>query len=181
MKLILNENFGEERLEEIHELYEKSFPEDEKMPFRIILQKREAGVMRIFSVEDGEEFIGFCNITLCEDALVLNYFAICADKQNRGYGTAVVLHLMEKYPDRSIVIDIEDDEAEAENTEQRIKRKAFYQRLGFSVMPFRLTIFGVPSLIMSSGRVYNFEEYKNIFAQVSSQFGVQRLVLTKEL
>ena len=85
------------------------------------------------------------------------------------------------YPQRSIVIDIEDDEIEAENAEQRRKRKAFYERLGFSVMPFRVTIFGVPSLIMSSGRSYNFEEYKNIFAQVFSERGVQRLILTKEL
>ena len=179
--MILNENFDDKRLCEIHELYEISFPENEKMPFRIVLQKREAGVMRLFSVEDGGEFVGFCNITLCEDALVLNYFAICPDKQNRGYGSAVVSQLIEKYPDRSIVIDIEDDEAEAENTEQRIKRKAFYVRLGFSVMPFRLTIFGVPSLIMSSGREYNFEEYRNIFAQVFSERGAKRLILTKEL
>lgn len=179
--MLLNENFDEKRLEEIHELYEISFPEDEKMPFRIVLQKREAGVMRLFSVEDEGEFIGFCNITFCEDALTLNYFAILPSKQNRGYGTAVVSYLIEKYPDRSIVIDIEDDEVEAENTEQRRKRKAFYERLGFSVMPFRLTIFGVPSLIMSSGRSYNFEEYKNIFAQVFSERGAQRLILTKEL
>ncbi len=179
--MILNENFDAERLEQIHDLYEISFPEDEKMPFRIVLQKREAGVMRLFSVEDGGAFIGFCNITLCEDALTLNYFAILPEKQNQGYGTAVVSLLIQKYPDKSIVIDIEDDEVEAENAEQRKKRKAFYERLGFSVMPFRLTIFGVPSLIMSSGRKYNFEEYKNIFAQVFSERGSQRLILTKEL
>ena len=179
--MVLNENFDAERLEQIRKLYESSFPEDEKMPFRIVLQKRDAGVMRLFSVEDGGEFIGFCNITLCEDALTLNYFAILPEKQNRGYGTAVISHLIEKYPERSIVIDIEDDEIEAENVEQRKKRKAFYQRLGFSVMPFRLTIFGVPSLIMSSGRSYTFEEYRNIFAQVFSQWGAQRVILTKEL
>ena len=178
--MILNESFDEKRLEEIHELYEISFPEDEKMPFFMVLQKREAGVMRLLSVEDGGEFVGFCNITLCEDALVLNYFAILPSKQNRGYGTAVISLLAETYPDRSIIIDIEDDEVEADNVEQRIKRRAFYERLGFSAMPFRVTIFGVASLIMSSGREYNFEEYKNIFAQVFSERGVKRLILTKE-
>ena len=179
--MILNENFDDKRLEEIHELYEISFPEDEKMPFRIVLQKREAGVMRLFSVEEEVNFIGFCNITLCEDALTLNYFAIVPTWQNKGYGSQVINELMAAYPQRSIVIDIEDDEIEAENTEQRRKRKSFYERLGFSVMPFRVTIFGVPSLIMSSGREYNFEEYKKIFAQVFSERGVQRLILTKEL
>ena len=179
--MILNENFDDKRLEDIHELYEISFPEDEKMPFRLVLQKREEGVMRLFSVEEEGNFIGFCNITLCEDALTLNYFAIVPAWQNKGYGSQVIKELMAAYPQRSIVIDIEDDEIEAENIEQRIKRKSFYERLGFSVMPFRVTIFGVPSLIMSSGREYNFEEYKNIFAQVFSERGVQRLILTKEL
>ena len=179
--MILNENFDDKRLEEIHELYEISFPEDEKMPFRMVLQKREAGVMRLFSVEEEGTFIGFCNITLCEDALTLNYFAIVPTWQNKGYGSKVIKELMAAYPQRSIVIDIEDDEIEAENIEQRRKRKSFYERLGFSVLPFRVTIFGVPSLIMSSQRKYNFEEYKNIFVQVFSERGAQRLILTKEL
>lgn len=176
----LIENNSAARTEQIRLIYESAFPPDERMPFERILQKRDGGVMRLLSVEgeDGE-LLGFANVTLCLDVLALNYFAILPEKQGRGYGTAVIRLLRERYPDRSIIIDIEDDAVPSDNPEQRIRRRAFYERLGFSAMPFRLTIFGVPSIILSSGRRYTFEEYTEIFSQVSSSWAVSRLVLTE--
>ena len=176
----LIENNSAARTEQIRLIYESAFPPDERMPFERILQKRDDGVMRLLSVEgeDGE-LLGFANITLCLDVLALNYLAILPEKQGRGYGTAVIRLLRERYPDRSIIIDIEDDAVPSDNPEQRIRRRAFYERLGFSAMPFRLTIFGVPSIILSSGRRYTFEEYTEIFSQVFSSWAVSRLVLTE--
>lgn len=175
----LIENHSAARTEQIRLLYESSFPPDERMPFERILQKRDSGVMRLVSVEDENgEFLGFANMTLCLDVLALNYLAILPEKQGRGYGTAVIRLLRERYPDRSVVVDIEDDAVASDNPEQRTRRRAFYERLGFSAMPFRLTIFGVPSIIMSSGRQYTFEEYTEIFAQVFSSWAVSRLALT---
>ena len=175
----LIENNSAARVEQIRMLYESAFPPDERMPFERILRKRDSGVMRLLSVEDEDgEFLGFANVTLCLDVLALNYFAICPEKQGRGYGTAVIRLLRERYPDRSVIIDIEDDAVASDNPEQRMRRRTFYERLGFSAMPFRLTIFGVPSIIMSSGRHYTFEEYTEIFAQVFSSWAVSRLVLT---
>ena len=176
----LIENNSAARTEQIRLIYESAFPPDERMPFERILQKRDDGVMRLLSVEgeDGE-LLGFANVTLCLDVLALNYFAILPEKQGRGYGTAVIRLLRERYPDRSIIIDIEDDAVPSDNPEQRIRRRAFYERLGFSAMPFRLTIFGVPSIILSSGRRYTFEEYTEIFSRVFSAWAVSRLILTE--
>ena len=172
----LVENNSSERIDKIHALYESAFPPDERMPFERVLQKRDEGVMRLLSVESEDgEFLGFANITLCLDVLALNYFAILPEKQGRGYGTEVIMALKKQYPERSIVIDIEDDEVESDNPEQRKRRKAFYERLGFFAMPYHLKIFGVPSLIMSSGREYTFEEYKEIFANVFSKWAVSRV------
>ena len=176
IKLI--ENNSVERIEAIHSLYESAFPPDERMPFERVLQKCESGAMRLLSVESEDgEFLGFANITLCLDVLALNYFAILPEKQGNGYGTSVVIELKKRYPERSIVIDIEDDSVECDNLEQRKRRRAFYERLGFSAMPYHLKIFGVPSIIMSSGREYTFEEYKEIFAQVFSAWAVERVSL----
>ena len=177
--IILTENSSSDRIELIHSLYESAFPPDERMPFERVLQKCEAGVMRLLSVEsENGEFLGFANITLCLDVLALNYFAILPEKQGRGFGTEVIFALKKRYPERSIVIDIEDDSVECDNLEQRKRRRAFYERLGFSAMPYHLKIFGVPSIIMSSGRAYSFEEYKEIFAQVFSAWAVSRVEKT---
>ena len=176
--IILTENGSAERIEAIHLLYESAFPPDERMPFERVLQKRDAGVMRLLSVEsESGEFLGFANITLClDDVLALNYFASLPERQGRGYGTDVILALKKRYPDRSIVIDIEDDSVECDNAEQRVRRRMFYERLGFFAMPYRLKIFGVPSVIMSSGREYSFEEYSEIFAQVFSKWALNHVV-----
>ena len=64
---------------------------------------------------------------------------------------------------------------ECDNAEQRKRRRCFYERLGFFAMPYRLSIFGVPSLIMSSGRAYSLEQYKEIFAEVFSAWAVSKL------
>lgn len=175
--IILTENGSAERIEAIHLLYESAFPPDERMPFERVFQKRDAGVMRLLSVEsENGEFLGFANITLClDDVLALNYFAILPEKQGRGYGSDVIKQLKKRYPERSIVIDIEDDAVECDNAEQRKRRRCFYERLGFFAMPYRLSIFGVPSLIMSSGRAYSLEQYKEIFAEVFSAWAVSKL------
>ena len=134
--------------------------------------------MRLLSVEDENgDFIGFANITLCFDALALNYFAIIPEKRGKGYGSEVILTLKKRYLERSIVIDIEDDAAESDNAEQRKRRRAFYERLGFCAMPYRLKIFGVPSVIMSSGKNYTFDEYIKIFEQAFSSWAVSRVTL----
>ena len=178
--MLLIENNSTERVEQIRLLYESAFPPDERMPFERVLQKRDAGTMTLLSVEDrGGEFLGFANITLCQDALALNYFAISSENRGNGYGTDVILELKRRYPERSIVIDIEDDEVECDNAEQRKRRKAFYERLGFCAMSYRLSIFGVPSIIMSSGREYSFEKYKEIFAQAFSAWAVSRIERVK--
>ena len=174
----LIEDNSAKRIEAIHSLYESAFPPNERMPFERILEKCDAGVMRLLSVEsESGELLGFANITLCLDVLALNYFAILPEKQGNGYGTSVVIELKKRYPERSIVIDIEDDSVECDNLEQRKRRRAFYERLGFFAMPYHLKIFGVPSIIMSSGREYTFEEYKEIFAQVFSAWAVERVSL----
>ena len=176
--IALTENNSVERIDAIRLLYESAFPPDERMPFERVLQKRDAGIMHLLSVEsENGEFLGFANITLALDVLALNYFAILPEKQGRGYGTAVIIALKKQYPERSIVIDIEDDAVESDNPEQRKRRRAFYERLGFFAMPYRLKIFGVPSLIMSSGREYTFEEYKEIFANVFSAWAVEMVSL----
>ena len=175
--IVLVEDNTAERIEAIHSLYESAFPPDERMPFERILEKRDEGKMRLFSVESEDgEFLGFANITLClDDVLALNYFAILPEKQGRGYGTEVIVELKKRYPERSIVIDIEDDEVESDNPEQRRRRRLFYERMGFFAMPYRLSIFGVPSIIMSSGRTYSLEQYKEIFAEVFSAWAVSKL------
>ena len=178
--MILNSDIDEKRIYEIGALYEASFPENERMPFERILKKRSEGVMRLLSIEDQDRaFLGFANITLCFDALVLNYFAIVPTEQGKGYGTQTLERLKELYPKRSIVIDIEDDGIKAENSAQRIRRRQFYERLGFRAMPYRVTIVGVESLIMSSGREYSFEEYKAIFSQAFSSWAAERVILNE--
>ena len=176
--IILNERNSSERIEAIGALYEISFPPNERMPFERVLKKCEDGSMRLLSVEsENGEFLGFANITLCYDALVLNYFAIKPSMQGRGFGTDVIIELKKRYPERSIVIDIEDDSVEADNTEQRIRRRLFYERLGFFAMPYRLSIFGVESIIMSSGREYSCEEYLKVFASAFSPWAAERVVI----
>lgn len=70
--------------------------------------------------------------------------------------------LKDKYDGKRIFICIEPIEKDAPNYKQRVKRKAFYKKNGFKVMPFQVKEAGVTYDIMSVGGDVTFKEYERI-------------------
>ena len=167
--MILRNTIDPQDLNEIHELYLTAFPQNERKPFPIILQKCKENSMEILKIEDDDgSFIGLVIMILYKDLAILDYFAIDTPKRNKGFGSQVLSMLNRRYSDRRMILEIEDPDAPSDNTSERIRRKAFYLRNHMTLMPFKVNLFTVEMLILTNGKDVTFEEYHDIFIHVFS-------------
>lgn len=109
----------------IKEIYEKSFPTEEKLPFWLLKSssnKCRANLDCILrdDVPIGMQFI----VDLKDNIKYLMYFAIDEDYRDRGFGSKVLRQLVNSYD--NILLSIERPKDELSK-----RRKEFYIRNGF--------------------------------------------------
>lgn len=118
-------------LEKIDRLNKEAFPEQERIELEAILEFVENGHMDCLAFYDKDEFVGFMTVMCSENLVYVSFFAIEPTKRSRGYGSKILTIIKEYYSQKNIVIDIEPLDENAENYNQRVTRKKFYERNGF--------------------------------------------------
>ena len=178
MKLKLIDAVNTAYFEPLCKLYESAFPEEEKKPMRLMLEKREAGYFEILAiVDEGDAFAGLAITVKCGGLVLLDYFAIAPELRGGGYGSLALKLLREKYPDRRLILEIESTLCPSDNPEQRNRRKRFYLANGMRPMPYRVYLFGVEMELMTFGGEVSFDEYHSLFVEVYGNSAAKRVVL----
>jgi len=114
------------------ELYKEAFPEAQHIPawfLRYKLRKGKAGFDIIYT---HDTWIGLIYVTEYKDIVFVQFLAISESRRSGGYGSKVMDSLKNLHSGKRIVLNIEMLDKQAKNYEQRIKRKAFYEKNGFS-------------------------------------------------
>ena len=168
-----------EKLNKIRELYEKSFPENEKKPFSLICKKQKTKKIEILSIEEKDSFYGLMILAFNNDCVLLDYFAINPEFQSNGIGTKALNLLFEKMKDKKIIIEIESTSKKSDNQIQREKRKNFYLKNNFIIQPFKVNLFNVEMEILSNCRNINFEEYINVYINAYDKNFEKNILLLK--
>lgn len=167
---MLKKAAGETELNDIRELYEASFPKAEKKPFALILEKQEQGQAEILAITDSQGRVqGLSIMILSGDLVLLDYFAVDPRCRGTGVGSAVLGELQERYGRDRLVVEIErttGSGAEADNIQERIRRKNFYLRNGMIPAEFCVDLMGVEMEVLTFGRKLTFEEYYSIYSRV---------------
>ena len=180
MSLRLNESPSFTNLRKLKALYGKTFPREEKKPFSLMVQKRNEGLMEFLTVEDENgTFLGFIITVLHKDIVLLDYFAVAPKQRGNGIGAEALKLLRERCRGKRILLEIEDPEEPAKNTEERLRRKAFYLRNGLEIMEYKVWLFGVKMLVLTVGGAVPFEEYHEIFGAVFSSYASQNVTLAE--
>jgi len=132
----------------------------ELAPFFAIKRNLELGIYYgCYAVSEGM-VLGYAIITAPGESkyALLNYFAVFPESRSRGYGSEFLKLLLNAYPGRTFVIEVDDPAAQkaAARREDAVRRIKFYERAGFGVEPTaKARIFGADMLIMAgahSGR-----------------------------
>lgn len=120
-------NYFESRnKKKIKEIYNSSFPKDERFPFWVLKQTAKSNNVIFNEISYDDKAIGIEYMIIDNDVAYLMYFAIDNDKRNGGYGSIVLKDLIKKY--KTVILSIE----KVYNSKSiSNRRKWFYLRNGF--------------------------------------------------
>ncbi len=158
-------NNSEDRLQ-VMELYEEAFPPHERMPFDLMLELNEIENVDLCSVYDDNEFIGFYLMIRSNNLAYVSFLAIVPEKRSQGYGSRVLNFIKASYPGYEILLDEEPVREGSENYEQRLARKHFYEKNGFSSTHYLISAYGQDYEILSTGDDFDISDYLNIFYSI---------------
>jgi GNAT superfamily N-acetyltransferase len=173
----LNVCLSPERLDEVKKLYIEAFPPEERKPFSMIEDKVREGSMEILCMEEEGRFIGLAIMILHGDIALLDYLAVSPERRGNGSGTKTLSLLKERYPEKTLLLEIEDPDEPSDNTAERLRRRDFYFRNGMVAMDYRVWLFGVKMIILTDGAEVPFSRYHTIFLEIFGKKAAQNVSL----
>ena len=114
------------------DLYKSAFTTAQRIPtwfLRFKLRKGKAGFNILYA---NDTWIGLIYTTEYKDIVLVHFFAISESYRSGGYGSKVIDSMKVTHSRKRIVIKIEQLDKREKNYPQRVKRKAFYEKNGFS-------------------------------------------------
>lgn len=157
---------SKELLQKIENLYNTSFPKEEKKPFTLIVEKQKRKKVDILSIEYKKNFCGLMILALNKDNILLDYFAIDTLFQSQGLGSKAIKLLYKKYENKNIIIEIESTKINSNNLIQREKRKKFYLKNNFKSLNFNVNLFNVEMEMLSNNTNITYKEYIEIYKNI---------------
>lgn len=116
------------RIKQIYSSYTYSFPEDERRDWIKFVQLFTHPNVKVFSVFNESENIGYVIIWELSDFIFVEHFEVFAEFRNQKAGSKIIDLLKENHP--RIILEIEP-----ENLNEDSKRRfSFYQKNGFSLI-----------------------------------------------
>ncbi len=149
----------------VKKLYKEAFPRRERMKFRVLQKSAVSPLVEWLAYYDGEELVGFTYLVSDGALAYLFYFAVCSSKRSLGYGGKILSDLKARRNGETLVLDIEACGEPAKNSEQRLRRRAFYMRNGFTPAGFEATYRGVRYDAMKFGGECGKQRLMQLFKQ----------------
>lgn len=147
----------------LKKLYMNAFPACERKPLAVIKYKQYKKAADVWMIEEEGEFVGLAITMNGKDLILIDYFAIDDEKRGKGYGSKALKLLQEKYAAYRLFLEIERTDVEADNLEERKRRKAFYLQNGMSEMNVNAILFGVEMELLGYQCNVSFKEYHDLY------------------
>ena len=115
----------------VRRLYLSAFPKIERHPVMELFRASSKDKAEFLRFTDDGAFIGLAYMIVRGSVAFLLYFAVEDSKRNKGYGSAILKAIRERYDGKDVVLLIESPHEQCDNMDIRIRRKGFYLRNGF--------------------------------------------------
>ena len=150
-----------EELNAVRALYDSSFPDDERIPWNMLLKlQNEYRLLNAWYMD--HTLAGFTCLFLYRDIVYLSYLAVPEAMRDHGIGTRILTMLRNVFPERTIVIDIEELRKDAENYEERVRRRNFYLRCGFETSHIGYHYYNVSYELLCCGGMISAEDFRDL-------------------
>lgn len=154
-------------LSQIETLDRCAFPANERRPLAPLLQDK-TGHSRVLAFYDGALFCGYASLIICGDIAHIIYFAVENHLRGKGYGSAALAAMCTQEKGKRVIVDIEVPDEQKSNHGQRLKRRQFYLRNGFTENQIQYDWRGETYEILSHGGRISAEEFEGFLRQISA-------------
>ena len=166
-------------IKKIKRLYDRSFPDDERIPFRHLLNTLNSErIMHAYYDED--VLVGMTFVFLKDDMVYLSYICVSDEIRNKGYGTEILKAVQCEFSGYRVVIDIEELKPESDNYEERVRRRNFYLHNGFVSCDVFYHIYAVDYELLSWNGKVSQEEWHSIIRKHWGRFADTAIYRKKE-
>lgn len=161
-------------LDKVSALAAEAFPSDEYLaPSKLIEMSKEDG-FDFLALYDGDLFVGFIAVQQYKQLSYLFFLAIDSSLRSGGYGSKAIKTLLELYPGKQQVVDMEMIDESAGNYDQRLKRRSFYLRNGYLPTGHFLSYLGVDYEVLCMNNDFDFQTFREMMSMMKIEGFVPR-------
>ena len=95
--------------------------------------------------------------------IFIMFLAVDESLRAKGYGSAILKEIKNRYPDKKIMVSIEPCDDSAPDIEVRKRRKAFYRKNGYGETGYMIKLSGVVQEIMITNGDFDKKEFLLFF------------------
>ena len=95
--------------------------------------------------------------------IFIMFLAVDESLRTKGYGSAILKEIKNRYPDKKIMVSIEPCDDSAPDIEVRKRRKAFYRKNGYGETGYMIKLSGVVQEIMITNGDFGKKEFLLFF------------------
>ena len=95
--------------------------------------------------------------------IFIMFLAVDESLRTKGYGSAILKEIKNRYPDKKIMVSIEPSDDSAPDIEVRKRRKAFYRKNGYGETGYMIKLSGVVQEIMITNGDFDKKEFLLFF------------------
>ena len=149
------------------QLYQSAFPKEEQVPFLLLRLLTLIKGVELTCYSENGQFCGFTYTVTEGNVVFVLFFAVNAELRGKGYGTAILAYLKAQNPNRSIILNVEPLDIEAENAEERIRRMRFYEKNGFFDTGYDIEEIGGTFRVLATKKEIDMNAYLRVFRKMS--------------
>ena len=155
-------NMEQKPWNEIREIYMEAFPKAERKPFFAVRRSVNKGKALLLTAMENEILQGFVMAIPYKSMVMVDYLAVSSKIRSRGTGSKILQEICRRFPDQKIVLLIERLDDTAENKDQRIARRKFYFKNGFTSSNIYITGRSGNMEVLNFGGTVSVQEYMGL-------------------
>lgn len=161
-KVIISKN-----KKKIKELYLSSFPKEERMPFIMMLLLSCLWNTEFLAFYDEDKLCGIIYLAVLRKQTFIMFFAVDEKLRSHGYGSRILDEVEKLYPKNKLIVSIEPCFENAENIEQKLRRKKFYLRNGYVETGYFMKLAGQKQEILIKNGMFDKHQFRIFFVLYS--------------
>lgn len=153
---------------DVKNIYFDSFSKKERMPFLMMVAMSKLWNTEFLGFYDCDTLCGFAYLAHNGKIVFVMFLAVDKTLRSKGYGSAILQDIQNKYPEKKIIVSIEPCDKDVPDIELRLRRKDFYIRNGYKETGYMMRLNGIVQEIIISNGKFDKKQFRAFFAAYSN-------------